>query len=100
MSNLEAQVAAIFEKMVNATISEMSKVTGVLNSAQPSCTTENHLVPSAKTVSFSSQSGCCLLSRHLLVSIVVARNFPACCGAASLIIELEGLASVLASCVY
>lgn len=51
MSDLEAQVAAIFEKMVETTISEMSKVIGELNSAQPSCASENHLVPSATTVS-------------------------------------------------
>lgn len=50
MSDLEAQVGAIFEKMVEATISEMSKLIGVSNSAQPSCTTENPQVPSVKTV--------------------------------------------------
>lgn len=93
MSDLEAQVGAIFEKMVEATISEMSKVIGVSNSAQPSCTTENPQVPSTKTVCCWSQAVCCLLSRYTVVSVVVACNFPSCFGAASLIIELDGLAS-------
>lgn len=92
MSDLEAQVGAIFEKMVEATISEMSKVIGVSNSAQPSCTTENPQVPLAKTVCCWSLAVCCLLSRYTVVS-VVACNFPSCFGAASLIIELDGLAS-------
>lgn len=52
MSDLEAQVCAILEKMVSATISEMSKVIGVSNSTQPgeSSTTESPQVPSAETV--------------------------------------------------
>lgn len=53
MSDLEAQVGAILEKMVNSTVTEMTKVIGVSDSTHPevsSCTTENTQVRSAGTV--------------------------------------------------
>lgn len=53
MSDLEGQVGAILEKMVNATVTEMTKVIGVPDSTQSkasSCTAGHTLVPSPETV--------------------------------------------------
>ena len=53
MSDLEAQVGAILEKMVNATVKEMTKITGVDNPNAPevsTCAAESPRGPSADTV--------------------------------------------------
>lgn len=79
MSDLEAQVGAIFEKMVEATISEMSKLIGVSNSAQPSCTTENPQVPSAKTVMHLSDFMTSLAQEAVVKICNSSTAVPVCC---------------------
>lgn len=53
MSDLEAQVGAILQKMVNATVTEMTKVIGVSDSTQaevPPCATDTAQATSAEAV--------------------------------------------------
>lgn len=53
MSDVEGHVGAILEKMVNATVTEITKVIGVPDSPRPeasSCTTGHTQVPSPETV--------------------------------------------------